>query len=245
MRWIAAFGGGAFVLASLAVGTRLLLLAIRTRALPETTLGLGLALMGGLAYPLTSVARQAQALSDETRTLLMIAAHVLMVIGISCIAIFTWKVFRPASPAARRGVVGIVVALVACFIWQGVSPGYKAGALAKEGLAIVAINGLAAVAMGWTALESLRYSALLRRRIPLGLAEPRVARQVELWGIATGAATLIACVSLTLHAIGLDPAKSTAGALVIGPFGFMAALCLSTAFRGDSPKHTAPVARVH
>ncbi|MBW2242311.1 MAG: hypothetical protein JRH01_10015 [Deltaproteobacteria bacterium] len=239
MRWIAAIGGGAFVLASLAVGIRLLLLAARTRGLPETTLGFGLALMGGLAYPLTNVARQAQALSDETRTGLMVAAHVLMVIGVGCIAIFTWQVFRPGSRFARGGVVGILVALVACFIWQGISPGYRAGALAKEGLAIVGINGLAAVAMGWTAVESLRYAALLRRRIPLGLAEPRIARQVTLWGMASGAATLIALVALALHAVGLDPATSTAGALVIGPFGLVAAICLSKAFGGSSSPRTA------
>ncbi len=233
MRWIAAFGGGAFVLASLAVGLRLLRLALRTRAVPETTLGLGLTLMGGFAYPLTSVARQAQALSDETRTALMIAAHVLMVLGIGCMGVFTWRVFRPESVSARRAVTALGLALAGCFVWQGVSPGYSAGALAKEGLAIVAINALAGLAMGWTATEALRYAALLRRRLPLGLADPAVARQVLLWGVASGAATLITTATLTLHALGMDPATSTAGALIIGPLGLVAAISVSRAFWGS------------
>ncbi|MCP3983848.1 MAG: hypothetical protein GY723_05635 [bacterium] len=240
MRWVAAVGGGAFVLASLAVGFRLLLLAARTRAVPETTLGLGLGLMGGFAYPLTSVARQAEALTDEIRTWLMIAAHVLMVVGIGCIAIFTWQVFRPESRAARSGVAGIVAALIGCFVWQGISPGYMAGALAKEGMAIVGINALAAVAMGWTAIESLHFATQLRRRIPLGLAEPRVARQVALWGTAASAATLITFVTLTLHFMGMDPSTSTVGALAIGPLGLIAAISLSRAFGILRPARATP-----
>jgi len=241
MKWIAAIGGGAFVLASLVIGVRLLLLARRTRAIPETSLGLGLTLMGGFAYPMTSVARQAQALSDETRTGLMITAHVLMVVGIGCIGVFTWRVFRAESRAARNTVLGLVVALVACFLWQGISPGYEAGALAKEGLAIVAINALAGLAMGWTAVESLHYAALLRRRVPLGLAEPAVAAQVALWGLSSGAATLITLATLVLHALGMDPAASAAGALVIGPLGLVAAIGLARAFRAP-PSHATATA---
>jgi hypothetical protein len=231
MRWIAALGGGAFVLVSLVIGARLLRLALRTRRIPEASLGAGLFLMGGLAYPLTSVARQAQALSDETRTGLMIAAHVLMVVGIAAIGLFTQRVFRPESQRARAGLLLLGAALLGCFVWQGLSPGFRAGALAKEGLAIVVINALAAVAMGWTALESIHYASLLKRRLALGLADPEVARKVRQWGLASGAATAITLWTLLLHARGLDPAASAAGALVIGPLGLVAALGLARAFR--------------
>jgi hypothetical protein len=232
MRWVAAIGGGAFVLASLVVGLRLLRLAVRTRALPETALGIGLAGMGGFAYPLTSVARQAEALSDGTRTGLMVAAHALMVVGVTAVAVFTWRVFRPGSRIAAAATGAIGLALAACFVAQGVDPGYRAGALAREGAAIVWINALTGVVMAWAAAESLSFAALLRRREPLGLARPATTARVRHWGVAAGAATAITASALAHHALGRDPAASATGALAIGPLGLVAAVSLARAFAG-------------
>ena len=52
MELLGAIGGVSFILASLVIGLRLLLLARRTRELPEFVIGLALFLMGGLGYPL-------------------------------------------------------------------------------------------------------------------------------------------------------------------------------------------------
>ena len=49
---LAAIGGGAFFLASTIVSIRLLLLARRTRALPELLIGSGLLVLGAIGYPL-------------------------------------------------------------------------------------------------------------------------------------------------------------------------------------------------
>lgn len=239
MKWIAALGGGAFVLASLVVGLRLLLLARRTREVPETALGLGLTLMGGLGYPLTSVARAAEALSPETRTGLMIAAHLCMVVGVVSIAVFNWRVFRPFDRAGRLGVQAIFLATAACFVAQGISPGYRAGAIEKEGLAIVLINVMMGVTMGWAAYESFAYHAKLRRREAIGLGNPELARRFRLWGTATGTAMVITLYAVALHALGLDPSISPAGGIVIGPLGVVAAWSLAAALRRGSidPEH--------
>jgi hypothetical protein len=235
VRFVAALGGGAFVLACLWVGGRLLRLGFRTRALPETALGGGLFLMGGFAYPLTAVARAAEALSDETRTGLMILAHVLMVSGIAALAVFNWRVFRPWSAGAGLGCGALGLALLACFAWQGVAPGFEAGALRKEGAGLVAITGLAALAMAWSAAESWALARRLRRQARLGLADAALALTVTRWARATSAAALISAATVGLHALGLDPALSVPGALVIGPLGLFAAGQLWLAFVRRSP----------
>ena len=67
MASLAALGGGAFVLASLIVGARLMLLARRTRHFPEFAMGFGLFGMGGVGYPLMMVARFHTGLDDTDR----------------------------------------------------------------------------------------------------------------------------------------------------------------------------------
>jgi hypothetical protein len=240
VRFLAALGGGAFVLACLVVGGRLLGLAWRTRALPEAVLGGGLFLMGGFAYPLTAVARAAHALPDETRTGLMIVAHVLMVSGIAALAVFNWRVFRPSSAAAGLGCAALALALLGCFAWQGLAPGFEAGALHKQGGGLVAITALAALTMGWSAVESWRWAGMLGRQAHLGLADAAVALRVRRWALATSCAGLISASTVGLHLRGLDPALSVPGALVIGPLGLAAAAQLWLAFaRGAA----APAAR--
>jgi hypothetical protein len=235
VRVLAALGGGAFVLACLVVGGRLLGLASRTRALPEAVLGGGLFLMGGFAYPLTAVARAAQALPDETRTALMIVAHVLMMSGIAALAVFNWRVFRPGSAVARIGCAALAVALLACFVWQGATPGFEAGALHKQGGGLVAITALAALTMGWSAAESSRWAGMLGRQARLGLADAAVALRVRRWAVATTCAGLISAATVGLHLQGLDPALSVPGALVIGPLGLVAAAELWLAFARGVP----------
>lgn len=229
-RMFAALGGGAFVLACLVVGVRLLRLAWRSRALPESLMGTSLLLMGGFAYPLTSVARAAQALSDAQRTGLMIGAHVLMVVGLGAMAVFNWRVFRPASPVARGAAGALCAGLLCCFAWQGWTPGFRAGALDKEGAGLVGITVLAALTLGWAAAEALLYSARLRRRIGLGLGDPAVLRTVSLWAVSASCAAIISTSSVVLHALGIDPALSVPGALVIAPFGLVAAIAMGRAF---------------
>ncbi len=230
MRVIAALGGGAFVLACLILGFRVLKLGIRTRGLPELCLGAGLFLMGGFAYPLTSVARQAQALSDETRTAFMIVAHVLMVSGILGFCAFTQQVFRPGNRAAAAFVVWMGVFLLGCLVWQGTNPGFEAGALRSEGLALPMITIAAAVANAWASTESFRYATQLKKRSSIGLASQAAPDRFLRWGVGCGCAAFISLHTTVLHGLGIDPAASVAGAMVIGPFGLVAAYSVWSAF---------------
>jgi hypothetical protein len=230
MRFVAALGGIPFVLVCLVIGPRLLLLARRTRALPELVMGSSLLLMGGIGYPLTSVARQAAPLSDSARTGFMIAAHVCMVTGAFSMAVFNWRVFRADARWARRLTLGTALVLAALFAAQGVSPGFEAGALRGDGLPLVLINLVVAANSCWSMVESLAYRRKLALRRRLGLGDPLVEDRLRLWAAAMGGAAAISLWTTWLHALGVDPAASAAGALVIGPFGLASATAVALAF---------------
>jgi hypothetical protein len=229
-RLVTSVGGGAFVLASLVVGVRLLRLAARTRELPELAIGLSLLLMGGLGYPLTMVARLAKRLPDETRIALMAASIALMLVGALAIVLFSWRVFRPGSAWARRAMIGFALLLVACIAGQALGPGLRPVALHNEGLGyrifMLALGG----GMGWAAAESLAWAARLRRRVRLGLADPVVANRMGLWGAGMTASTLISVISQTMGFLGIDFAGSLVGAAVTAPLGLVAAICMALAF---------------
>jgi hypothetical protein len=230
MRIVAILGGGTFVVVSLVVGARMLLLARRTRGLPELVLGLCLFLMGGLGYPLTAVARQALALDVDVRAAFMIVAHLCIISGAGSLGIFNWRVFRPENGAARAACLALVAALAGCFVWQGVTPGFAASAVGKEGAAIVAINLLTAVAMLWSGVESALHLQRMLLRERLGIGDPVVLDRIRLWCFSMTGAAAIAVASTVLHFLGLDPAASVAGALIIGPVGLASSIATWLAF---------------
>ena len=230
MRLIAALGGIPFVLVCLAIGPRLLLLARRTRALPELAMGLSLLLMGGIGYPLTSVARQAQGLSEATRTGFMIGAHLCMISGALSMAVFNWRVFRAEARWARGLTLATALLLAGLFLAQGYAPGFTAGALRGDGLPLVLINLVVAANSCWSMLESLAYRRKLALRRRVGLGDPLVEDRLRLWALAMGGAAAISLWTTLLHALGVDPAGSAAGALVIGPLGLASATSVALAF---------------
>ena len=123
---IAAVGGGLFVLASLVVGGRVALLSFKTKGLPEFLLGTGLFLMGGLGYPMMQIAQRATQLPDDQRAALMIAQMTFMVAGMSGVAWFTRRVFRPKAAWAGALLLGIAAAYSGLAIAQVMGPGLMA-----------------------------------------------------------------------------------------------------------------------
>ena len=53
-----------------------------------------------------------------------------------------------------------------------------------ESPGILLFHSLRVALFVWSALEAFLYYAMLRKRIPLGLADPVVAGQIGLWGVA-------------------------------------------------------------
>jgi len=230
MELIAAIGGLSFVLASLVIGLRLLLLARRTRELPEFAIGLALFLMGGLAYPLLSVARLSTGMHPAIRVGLFLVSSLFNISGLVGVCIFNWCVFRRGESWAAWLTVGYACALAASLLWQSVAPGLRVAAFYNEGAGLRAFMMFEGVPLAWAAYESLRYHRLLAKRCELGLADPIVVDRMRLWGGAMLLAFAINVFSSVLAFFGIDIAVSPAGSLVIAPLGLAAAGCVWLAF---------------
>jgi len=179
---------GVFGLVSVVVAVRLLLLASRTRQLPEFLIGLAFLTGGVLGRGAFVAAMSAPSLPESLRLGLFMGGRFMLVICALSIALTAWRVFQ-RDQAWARGLFAALVAVLAvhcaldAFVthpaeFQYESFGAWIGTVAKSG------------AFAWGSWESLRYYAMLRRRIPLGLADPVVANRIALWGVASG---LMAC----------------------------------------------------
>jgi hypothetical protein len=233
MVWLAAFGGGSFVLVSLVLGPRLLVLGRRRRQLPEITMGLGLLLMGALGYPFAVVGRLVSALPDDVRGLMVGCSALCNTIGFAALAMFTWRVFRPASGWTEFAVGACITGLALLLPAEAVWPGLVASALSVEPYPgapgyLRVVVGLAV--LYWSGIEALLFHRQLRRRLSLGLAEPVVVDRVRLWALAICCASVSYSTSFALSFRGIDLAASSLGAAIVGSLGLTSAASVWLAF---------------
>lgn len=226
---IAGVGGGLFVLMSLLTGARLAWTGLRQRSLPESTLGLGLFLIAGIGYPLLSVAQGATALPDSVRAAVLAVHMSCYLVGMSCIAFFTGKVFRPDSAVARALTIAVPISLASAVALQIAGPGLTDYLTRNEG-PWYANSWISLFILIWAGAESLHHRRMLGRRMHLGLADAVVVNRIFLWGIAMIIAGSMSASSLLLEAIGIQVAGTAVGAAIIGPLGVLAASTLYLAF---------------
>jgi hypothetical protein len=176
------------------IGLRLLLLARRTRGIPELTIGLGVLLIGGFAYPLAATA---QALFDShplAARICVILSGTLAHAGVASHSVFTWKVFRPSALWARAW-VGLCVAAVAVGCAGQIQMALADTPWDSETAQnwTLFLMFFATLVFTWSGVESLHYYAMLRRRLALGMSDPVVTNRFLLWGIS-GVASSLSCV---------------------------------------------------
>jgi hypothetical protein len=222
-------GFASFIAASFVVGVRLLVLARRTRKLPELAVGANLVLAGAVGYSLLLAAESFHLFPAPLDGLASFAGVLGISIGSACIALFSRQVFRPTSRAAQLA-LACVVAWLALGIWGSwtlhvsrVSSGVG-GWFGHWGpnLGILA-------AYGWSTFEPLRYHALMRRRVLIGIADPLVANRFLLWSLGTlsvCAVTLIHLVAQLLGHYELPPSLVS----VVSPLVLIAAVAEWLAF---------------
>lgn len=189
----------ALVLVTFIIGLRLLLLARRTRQLPELVMGLALLLLGAIGSP---VFFAAQALAGD----LGAALPWVVASGIFCVStggvslwLFTWRTFRPTSPwAAVLVALGVATAL-AGFAGHGLTAGFEAVRPADAGFWYWVGLASRSLAFAWAAVEAARCYRRLRRQQRIGLAEPLIVNRMLLWAIASASAFVIfAMIALVL-----------------------------------------------
>lgn len=182
MQGLLGIGIAVQIAACAVVGIRLLLLSARTREIPELALGSSFLLMGAIGYPLSIVARSGA--GGPSLLALALAAQNLSAI---CMYVSTWKSFRPR----QRGVALIIGATLLAF---AMSLGIPFALGEREALDAgpwyyVGFAGRFA-SYSWAAAEAVRYAAIQRRRLALGLADPVVADRFQLWSITSTSISL-------------------------------------------------------
>jgi hypothetical protein len=172
----------AFVGVGAGVGVKLLRLARRTHGFPERVVGFSLFVLSAVAWPLMLAA--SAPLPEPVLRGARVGASLAMAFGWSGVFLFTWRVFRP-GPGWGRTLAGVGISVELAAGLAGVIRALAlddASALSRPAPSGLVLLLGAEVVYVWTALESFRYRALLRRRIPLGLADPLVADRFGLWG---------------------------------------------------------------
>jgi hypothetical protein len=182
MQALAGLAIATLVIVSIAVAIRLLGLHRRSGELPELLLGSMLLLSVGLGYPLRIVSIRVGA---ETANLLLAISSLSVAAAYACLVVFTRRVFRPDSRAGLAAAVVLLVALVGSALWDATlalvaTERHLASALTAPTL----IAGASVMCTYvWAAGESLRYRAIVERRIRVGLADPVVSNRLLLWSL--------------------------------------------------------------
>jgi hypothetical protein len=201
----AVYLGAAFVLA-----THLLGRARRRRDLAPFLLGLHLLLAMGFGYLLCSAGMATAFLSPQGSPRLVAgllgSGYAATILGLGAALVFQWRVFRPSERWPLALAAGFVAAMGVGWLGYAASGALATGRY-QGGWVWLLYAGMLATNL-WVGIEPLVYHAKLRKRVPLGLAEPLVADRFLLWGLgslARAAMILLGPISeLVLDRLGAD-----------------------------------------
>lgn len=210
-------------------GVRMIVLARRTRALPEFLLGMSLLLQAGIGYPLSVVSQFA---GDWSLAVTCVSATCSNT-GMGFLYVFTARVFHDSSRWAWAAVgaagalllvqaAGYVIAQAAAETQAELLTG-----ILRWGAGSLALSG---AAWGWAGWEALRYHGLLRRRVALGLADPVVANRMLLWGLMGAVAFGCVLIDTVLLYSGAPRARDVMLPLVTAIAGLVVSACMLLAF---------------
>ena len=195
--------GASFVVVGALVGARMLLLARRTRGLPELLLGSGLSSLTFVTLP-ALVSSLVLRLGSVPVQQTVYIFGLLPVVGFAaCLYAFTTLVFRPRSRAAWW-LVGMAALVTAVGIAGTATTRIAAWEELERQVApqwAVLVMTAFVVGLSWTGVEAARYHRALRRRLVLGLADPVVCNRFLLWAfgsLGAVAGTLVIALTASL-----------------------------------------------
>jgi hypothetical protein len=221
-----------YVVTVTVVGVRMLLLARRTRGVPELAIGAGSVLICGVGFP-ASVASGFGGVMAEVNAPLWVASELITQVGIVLLYVFTQQVFRPGVRWARMLVACVAVYLPlalagAASALSAADPGEHSVQVARNQL-LLCFAGYTGCFV-WSAAESLRHYAMARRRQALGLADAVVANRFLLWGLYGLAATGITAANALGVVLGHNISTSLVVLLPAGELGFAASIAIYLVF---------------
>lgn len=216
----------AFLLVSLIVGVRLMLLARRTGGYPELLIGTGFVLGGALGYVPEVLAADGMLPEAFVPIVIVISNGAIRACAVLT-AFFTWRVFRPTDRRAEA-TAWTIAALLAISYVAFPAPWSMATGAAEWGWSLVTASART-VAFAWAAWESLRYWRQTRRRAALGIVDATTTRRLLLWGLAMVGVSAMSLMTL-LYRILPSPGPDAAWTLVQSALGLFAAIAMAWAF---------------
>jgi hypothetical protein len=173
-----------YLVTVLTLGIRLMLLAVRTRKLPESFLAAHFILCCGLGYLLLiiglSAAHQPGLMPPQVVVSMSSVGHLLCCVGVFGGICFNYLVFRPKRTWALRLVWLSALTMATGYVGYGLTGGFSHGRFA--GVWFWLFYGTYIAGAAWVMVEPLRYYGVMRRRLRLGLADPLVVNRFVLWG---------------------------------------------------------------
>jgi len=171
----------------LTLGMRLLLLAKRSRQLPEALLAAHFLLCCGLGYVVLitglSCARDPTLMSASVVTALISIGYLASAIGVFAEAGFNFLVFRRDDGWAKGLMVLFGATLAAGYTGYWLTGGFHTGVFA--GVWLWMLYGSFIAVAAWVMIEPLVYHRTMQKRLQLGLAEPMVVNRFLLWGVGS------------------------------------------------------------
>ena len=196
--WVA-IGLIAFIVSSLVIGVRLLVLWHRTRQLPELLIACGILGIGPVGFAFTLAAMSSAETLPGLASPCFAAALLSTSGGAFAAAVFNWRVFRPDARGMRLVLGALALGFAFAFVWGATTSGFTEADATSPGVRLSTV--LSTAVLLWGAAESLRYFAMMRRRTKLGLADPLVTNRFLLWGLGIGAAGVGSAISMTAQAV--------------------------------------------
>jgi hypothetical protein len=240
----------AFFIVALVVGVRLLLLARRTRELPELLMGVGVLGIGPVGFGFMVGAQQAGE-NASLQTVLLGIGTFAVAAGALAKYIFNWRVYHPESVIARAVVVAAGLFLFGSSVHAGITTGFAAESEASARYVIR--SSLQIGCLLWGSLESLLYWRKMRLRMGLGLADPVVTNRFLMWAIGAGAAGLGSLVGTVAQIVTGQNSMGVGWVMASSSLhGLVAAIAIGLAFippaaylrwirgRGERDAQTAP-----
>jgi hypothetical protein len=222
----------AYVSVGIAVGVRLMRLALRSGGFAERMLGIACLTGPGLVAPCLVVVN---ALPEPEWAVRASAFVGQLGYATFCtvMVLFTWQCFRPEEAWARwlsRASIATVL--------LGASLGVARALGLAEAVDLKDMNhlgyrliGFASLAVHtWTGLEAFAYYGRMRKRSRLGLADPVVMNRFLLWGLVGAAAMVASGAPLVVGLLGGDTYNDVPSRLAGAAATILGAVCLQLAF---------------
>jgi len=194
VNWVALLPMMTFGLVSMLVAVKLLLLARRTRQLPELAISLSILLLGTVGIPLAMAGRMPGNFGTARGTLLFAGGLLVICVGLEMSYIFCWYVFRRSNKWARGAVAMSSAAFLAVWglmVTSGIGSADMQTAQAQVRPYAIAIIVLQIFGFVWSSGESFRYWGMQKRRLRLGLANPVVVERFLWWALSNLATAIL------------------------------------------------------